>query len=405
MDESAESSKSSENLATEIAQLLIDVQALDDADFTRWGRENVGNEVIHSALDLRIKRFRKAFNLIFPAKKYQEIRNYKGVKKVVFSDRGKECFIEDLSSGEKQIVFRGGFFLKDSEALAGALKLIDEPEISLHPDWQLRVMEFYKTIANVGASSSESQIIAATHSPFILHNINDDKSLPVVLKRDEAGEIYSEKNPSFYGWTHEKVVQSAFNIGINLDDRSPLILVEGETDEWYLNKAIDVLNPAIEDAEVKWVGALNDRGDAEFTGDKALNHVLAFVKSNPDLINKTIVLLYDGDTRKPDIRLRGVAALSMQYRPSCASSSGISKGIENLLNLPESIDLESYADENVKDDGYGIKSIIRTLNKKELCKDIIRLPENELNDVFSEFEALFERLKVIIQSIKQSEDR
>jgi len=57
--------------------------------------------------------------------------------------------ISQLSSGEKQIVFRGSFLLKDKESSKGALILIDEPEISLHPNWQLKVLSFFKNFLQI----------------------------------------------------------------------------------------------------------------------------------------------------------------------------------------------------------------------------------------------------------------
>ena len=52
--------------------------------------------------------------------------------------------INELSSGEKQIVFRGGLILQNLSKLEDSIMLFDEPEISLHPNWQMKIVDYYK---------------------------------------------------------------------------------------------------------------------------------------------------------------------------------------------------------------------------------------------------------------------
>ena len=47
--------------------------------------------------------------------------------------------------------------------------LIDEPEISMHIDWQ------HDLVNNLRHLNPSSQYILATHSPEIMANINDEK--------------------------------------------------------------------------------------------------------------------------------------------------------------------------------------------------------------------------------------
>lgn len=71
--------------------------------------------------------------------KYSRVENMDGHKAILFEKNGKLIQIDALSSGEKQIVYRGCFLLKDANAMNGAFVFIDEPEISLHPKWQMKV--------------------------------------------------------------------------------------------------------------------------------------------------------------------------------------------------------------------------------------------------------------------------
>lgn len=170
--ETFSSEKSSFNIATEITQLLIDIQSLDALDFSEWGKNHIGEAVIEEKIDIRMKRFTSAFNYMFPSKKYKTVENKDNQKKIIFEEYGKEMEINQLSSGEKQIVFRGSFLLKDKESSKGAVILIDEPEISMHPTWQLKILNFFKRLFMDVNGQQTSQLIVVTHSPFIIHNAN-----------------------------------------------------------------------------------------------------------------------------------------------------------------------------------------------------------------------------------------
>ena len=397
IDEVTSSQITSQNTATEITQLLIDIQALDDADLSRWVRDNRGKAVQEDVLDKRISRFQEAFSIMFPKKRYKEIVNFKNQKKVVFTDNGKDCYIEDLSSGEKQIVFRGGFFLKDTHPTSGAISIIDEPEISLHPKWQLNIVDFYKSILEVENKLNHSQMIIATHSPFILHNHNRSNDKIIVLKQSSSGDICVADEPEFFGWTHEEAIKEAFSISPDQEDSKPLVLVEGETDEKYINAAIELLDVDIGDTEVKWVGRISENGNAEFTGDKALNHTMAFVKANPSVITRPVILLYDSDTRKPESNHKNMAVRVM---PFC-NDSNIRKGIENLLNLPDELDMTTYLDEHNKVDDYGVPNTIRSLNKNRLCDHLIEASRSQhYDDVFRNFGGLIQSMINTINELK-----
>jgi len=88
--------------------------------------------------------------------------------------------IDTLSTGEKEILNKV-FFLFISD-IKDSIILIDEPEISLHPSWQNRVVKIYKEFAK----SNNNQIILATHSPQIIAS-TPNESLRVLVKED--GEI------------------------------------------------------------------------------------------------------------------------------------------------------------------------------------------------------------------------
>ena len=145
IDQHNNSIESNENLPNEINQLIIDLQTLDDSELASAYRNALQNNssLENLTTDTRMKRFKQAFSNIFSEMKYSGIENINNAKEIIFTKYGKKIPITKLSSGEKQIVYRGAFLLKDCNSLSGAFVFIDEPEISLHPEWQKRILNYY----------------------------------------------------------------------------------------------------------------------------------------------------------------------------------------------------------------------------------------------------------------------
>ncbi|MFE6167819.1 AAA family ATPase [Viridibacillus arvi] len=237
--------KSNANIGTEIAQLLVDIEALDSSDFRDWATQNPNSKVSDGVTDNRMRRFKTAFESIFTNKKYKRVENTEIGKQVFFEEFGRQISINDLSSGEKQIVFRGSFLLRNKESTKGAIVLIDEPEISLHPRWQLKILDFYKNLfKETGVQTS--QLFIATHSPFIIHNETRTNDKVIILKKDEVGKTIVSDHSEFFNWNEEQIIKDAFNIEIlqNKIEETPkhLVITEGKTDWKHLEKAYQKIN-------------------------------------------------------------------------------------------------------------------------------------------------------------------
>lgn len=98
---------------------------------------------------------------------------------------GAEFDINGLSSGEKQLFIR----ILSLKALnpIGALILVDEPEISLHPSWQQRIVEVYQHIGE------GNQIIIATHSPHVISSVKRE-SLKILSKNGKTVSVIDGEN-------------------------------------------------------------------------------------------------------------------------------------------------------------------------------------------------------------------
>ena len=182
VDEEMEKSiRSGTDLATEIQQLLIDIKTNDANDLDLWVEEHEGQVPPANVKNKRINRFKNAFATVFQNLNFYKISNEGSNKKVIFKKNDHEVEISALSSGEKQIVFRGAFLLQNQQSSKGCCILIDEPEISLHPIWQGKIFNYYRNLFIDELGRQTSQMFIATHSQYVLKSALDNSSNTLIL--------------------------------------------------------------------------------------------------------------------------------------------------------------------------------------------------------------------------------
>ena len=395
-DDSYSKFHSSHNLATEIKQLFVDINELDNQELAKWVDNHMGQVPTDNILHKRIRRFTNAFDKIFPYKKFVGIENKDNQKIVLFEEFGKQMEISQLSSGEKQIVFRGGFLLRNLGAINGATILVDEPELSLHPQWQLKILGFLKDIFTDETGMQTSQLIVATHSPFIIHNNTRANDKVLVMKKNDRGEVIVLDKPEYYNWSVISTVEEAFNVLPLLAEQKVIVFLEGETDEAYYKKAMEVFGHDTNRISFNWIGHYvgGNKGRAENTGDRALNNALSFFKANPYMINSSkVYLLYDFDTQKPYEHHGNLFVGAMTKNENATKYQ---KGVENLLELPEGFEYDRFYKTSKETDEYGGIKTIFSLDKSTLAKYIISLPKDQL---FTVLKNLNTEIETIINNI------
>ena len=191
IDERIEASvQSGDDLATEIQQLLIDIQANDANDLYIWVEEHDGEVPPDDIKSKRINRFKNAFSTMFQNLNYSKIITEGENKKVIFRKGTHDIEIGSLSSGEKQIVFRGAFLLRNQQTSKGCCILIDEPEISLHPIWQGKIFDYYRNLFISANGSQTSQLFIATHSQYVLRSaLENSANTLILLLSNDSGSI------------------------------------------------------------------------------------------------------------------------------------------------------------------------------------------------------------------------
>lgn len=390
LDSNGKSRRSTSNLATQIKQLLVDIKSLDDSDTSRAVSESSPDTPVREiqARATRMDRFTASFNKMFDDISFDGIVNKNGHKSILFKRNNNSIVIDNLSSGEKQIIYRGCFLLRDVDAMNGAFIFIDEPEISLHPTWQTKIMDYYKGMFTNDKCEQASQIFIATHSPFIIHNDNRKNDKVIVLKRDGGGTINVESSPEYYKCSSTKAIQDAFSTHAFIGS-SPTVYLEGETDERYFNKTVEVYERSDLPFQFKWIGYTNESGNSVNTGCSALRKAFQFLVSQNSTVKN--VCLYDCDTNHAEHSQNNTYARTIsQY------ASKIEKGIENALILDD-IDLSGYYSIEENSDGRSGKHATDKLDKVNLCNHICSLNDVErakhilknLNDEIDELLTIF----------------
>jgi hypothetical protein len=164
----------------------------------------------------------------------------------------------------------------------------------------------------------------------------------------------------------------------------PLVLLEGETDPRYIARAAEALEKldVLERVDLQWIGE-KQAGNATNTGKSALNHACNMLRSNPNLTNRPVLLLYDCETGKP---AEDFGNLYVRAIPKNDDAKIAHDGIENLL--PDHVFSKDMYDTQKNAKPYGGSATIKELNKVRLC-DSLCAPETTA-EIFSNFLVVFE---------------
>ena len=133
---------------------------------------NIGNRIIETLQSGEADTADKAQQISQPKKRFQDILDdlftetgkkiIRSENEIKFSSLGEELAPYQLSSGEKQIlVILLTVLVEDNEHY---VLFMDEPEVSLHIEWQKRLIDLILEL------NPNVQIILTTHSPAVIMN-------------------------------------------------------------------------------------------------------------------------------------------------------------------------------------------------------------------------------------------
>jgi predicted ATPase len=174
----------------------IQISAKTNEEFLKFSAlmssqiENIESDIVsgkQDALDVlsRLQQENNAVNnirkeLLRPFEVLAElvikVMHYKGVRldDFILGESNNAIDSRLLSSGEQQMLS----FLCYNAFYENSVIFIDEPELSLHPDWQRRLFP------NLMKQQSSNQFVVATHSPMIYSKYSDKE----IILSSEKGE-------------------------------------------------------------------------------------------------------------------------------------------------------------------------------------------------------------------------
>lgn len=175
-----------------LVQLLIDLEEKDNEDYISYAKFNPKcTYEEYMSNNSRTARFKKAFESMFEDISYMGKDPRRQGSTIYFVKGDQQIDINELSTGEKQIVFRGTDILYHAED--GATIIIDEPELSLHPRWQKNILEFYRNLFKDDFGNQTVQLIIATHSQYVVRAaMNDKDNVKVIVLKKEGSKVKAD---------------------------------------------------------------------------------------------------------------------------------------------------------------------------------------------------------------------
>ncbi|MRT39599.1 AAA family ATPase [Acinetobacter sp. RIT698] len=134
----------------------------------------------------------------------------------MFSLYGKECYLEELSSGFQAIFsiivniiqwieatnVEGSKSIKD----ASGTVLIDELDLHLHPEWQLTLRNGLISIfPNI-------QFIVTSHSPHLLASAENGEIIIMERIKDSEEYYFEPTNKKFSGWNTDQILEDVMGV-------------------------------------------------------------------------------------------------------------------------------------------------------------------------------------------------
>ena len=161
------------------------------------------NDISNNIEATRIEKYKKIFNEFLTDKEFLEIdlNTFEPIFKL--KNTGEIITTDKLSSGEKQVFFKGGSLLQYGENKE-LIVLIDEPEISMHPEWQQIILKYYTNI------NQNCQFIFSTHSSQIVSCCKKEE-IRLIEKVEGKLQIKNDIIET-YGLNDEELLFSIFNL-------------------------------------------------------------------------------------------------------------------------------------------------------------------------------------------------
>lgn len=289
----------------------------------------------------------------------------KNIYEILLTKEGKEFYINQASSGEKEIInFLLGVFAFN---INNGIIIIDEPELHLHPRWQNVLLDLFIELSTL----TKNQFILSTHSPTFINDKSYNHIFRIYKDENNASkEITLKDNGNFKLRDILHIVNSTNNEKIFFAD--VVLLVEGITDRLVFQK---ILNEQIDNSNAtRIVEIIEIKGKSNVDNFKKFLSVLRipnFFISDLDYVNEvgsdTIKTLFNANNKK--------IANDVIKNPKSQDGDALVKSIERTLktqNLEEVEEIWNY----IKSFRRKLKLELNEAEKIELSKLINSQKDN-----------------------------
>lgn len=191
-------------------------------------------------IDLSEFKNKDIYRSLFTLSKYDVLN----LDDVIFtkSNSSQKFLLSEASTGELNLIFTISSISGEIED--NSLILIDEPELSLHPEWQINFLSLLKSAF---CKYKKCHFIIATHSPSITSSIPDNNAYIVSLGSGDAKLMTSDK---YHSRSADFLLAKVFN--------SP-----GNSNEYLIKTAINIFfkvkeNKCFDENDLENLKLLND---------------------------------------------------------------------------------------------------------------------------------------------------
>jgi ABC-type multidrug transport system ATPase subunit len=180
----------------ELIKAIIKLSDENNLDEERFFDEIIGLEEKYlSRTEIELKNNIKKFietikEFTFDKEKIKYLYQYSDFFTYDFEDEKGRKF-SDLSHGEKSIygLLVNLYFKIQNSNSDNILICLDEPDLSLHPQWQKRILS--EIISNI--KNKKIHIVLTTHSPFLLSDLPKENIIFLDKYKEEDNEVKSKE--------------------------------------------------------------------------------------------------------------------------------------------------------------------------------------------------------------------
>ena len=281
--------KETEEINTEISSIMNIISQANSLDLEKFQKLSIEKEAIKNKNYEQINLFKEIVDVFFnDTNKEIILDNDKEpllikLKETILNKDNKEEYqelkVSELSSGEKQllVIFLTVLLLEEKPVIL----IMDEPETSLHVEWQFILIDKIKEL------NSNIQILIATHNPLIMLNRQSQEIGMIELDNDvvqmeSKGTKYLDVSSvlvnyfglkSLVGEDMRQKIENLFmlkqkrnnNINLSDEEKSQLSLIENELNSTIASGFI------YDRSYLKFLSFVKDNKDIDFTQLKQLN--------------------------------------------------------------------------------------------------------------------------------------